>query len=760
MKTRFVTLNQDSVLRKFIKLSTVLLSLVVFGTISYAAELLDDLPEVRMLIRSDIPCGFRSADIYQTLDESIERFEERYQVRVQLSSIPSSIYEEKLLVALNSKLPPHVIWADAAAVPLLVRLGLIIPLQKKTEGDAEVLTDDTVEMPYDLFTYKNNLYGLALGYEGELLRNAYMITRGAEKDDSDAIALQLIEHLKLEIPLSGLPDLVIDRVEISHKKENRLATRKRERKSRYARATAFIKNLGEETAERTSVSFQFGRQQQSRDIRNLAVGKVRTVKFKFLMDEYLPEPLIVRVDPYDLIDEDNEQNNSVRETITDQLPWPGPVSFPPTPAIIGTPFVIESEAYTTSVRGMGPKVAFDGQNYLVVWARQTPLTQTGYNHELRAARIQPDGQILDPGGFVIASGPEKYDSFEVAFDGDNTFLVAWARNLLYFDPLAAPVSVIEGVRVTSSGLINQPSPILIDNSTAPAGSNRIGHSYPDVFFDGTDFQVVYRSDVQWTDDLIDITAAQSGIYMKSVAPLSGNVGVRQTLVTFGSNVVGFGSHQVAFSQEGKKGLLIFTGLTSHDSLTGDYAVWSRWFTLSGGLFLSTLEAVETSPAFHPYDNPVVAGVEPDFVAVWEAVWQPLVPPPLRVAELQSAQGMSLPGTVAGSVVPVARIIQACDDRFPRIAFNGSRFTVVDQHKHGCHTYLGAVGVDPDGTAGMYTYFDFGGEPDLVGHVDIAFGPVNGLVVFEHLNQPSTYNGPDSSEGIWGLFLNNGSTSPP
>jgi hypothetical protein len=75
---------------------------------------------------------------------------------------------------------------------------------------------------------------------------------------------------------------------------------------------------------------------------------------------------------------------------------------------------------------------------------------------------------------------------------------------------------------------------------------------------------------------------------------------------------------------------------------------------------------------------------------------------------------------------------------------------VYRHHNGCHSYVGAVRVTPDGVKGTTTFFK--NNHDLVTMVDVAFGTTNGLVVFDDFNPPSTYNGPDHSNSIYGQFI--------
>jgi hypothetical protein len=69
-----------------------------------------------------------------------------------------------------------------------------------------------------------------------------------------------------------------------------------------------------------------------------------------------------------------------------------------------------------------PRVASDGTNFLVVW------------HDLRnekdwdvyAARIAPDGKVLDPDGILVAGGDDNQCEPAVCFDGTN-FQLVWRQ---------------------------------------------------------------------------------------------------------------------------------------------------------------------------------------------------------------------------------------------------------------------------------------------------------------------------------------------
>ena len=171
-----------------------------------------------------------------------------------------------------------------------------------------------------------------------------------------------------------------------------------------------------------------------------------------------------------------------------------------------------------------PRVAWDGEAYLVVWAQ----SETNfYERDLYAARIAPDGAmemrprlvvedaftdgsylasngtvsviayvdsiangrivVLDQEGNtthdeVIASDAEYKRDFAIAA-GTSRFVVAWAENE-GFDPDS---DVVKAVTVTASGHVIG-TPAKIQNGDLPA-----------IATDGTYFQVVSRTSNSWID---------------------------------------------------------------------------------------------------------------------------------------------------------------------------------------------------------------------------------------------------------------------
>ena len=67
-----------------------------------------------------------------------------------------------------------------------------------------------------------------------------------------------------------------------------------------------------------------------------------------------------------------------------------------------------------------PGVAFDGTNYLVVWS-----DWRNYNYDAYATRVSTVGVVLDPGGIAVSTNAAEQYAPAVAFDGWN-YLVVWA----------------------------------------------------------------------------------------------------------------------------------------------------------------------------------------------------------------------------------------------------------------------------------------------------------------------------------------------
>lgn len=132
-----------------------------------------------------------------------------------------------------------------------------------------------------------------------------------------------------------------------------------------------------------------------------------------------------------------------------------------------------------------PQVAFDGANYLVVWENEHGVWPN-VDMDIYGTRVSPAGTVINPAGIVICSAPNDQGSPHLAFDGRN-YLVVWADGR---NPTSDPyVLDIFGTRVSTNGAVLDGPP-----STGGIVINTLPAEYkndPRVCFDGQDFLVTW-----------------------------------------------------------------------------------------------------------------------------------------------------------------------------------------------------------------------------------------------------------------------------
>lgn len=144
----------------------------------------------------------------------------------------------------------------------------------------------------------------------------------------------------------------------------------------------------------------------------------------------------------------------------------------------------------------GPSLSFDGQNFLVVWAKYQFGTSEG--SDLYGARVSPGGEAL--GEFLVVGAPRYQLSPQVVFDGVN-HLVVWehSQSLSYVD------ADIYGTRVTPAGAVISPEGFPISSATNYQGA-------PHLAFDGTNSLVIWLDQRNYEPDYyhFDIYGARVG----------------------------------------------------------------------------------------------------------------------------------------------------------------------------------------------------------------------------------------------------------
>ncbi|MEO0081999.1 MAG: hypothetical protein ABIL25_06885, partial [candidate division WOR-3 bacterium] len=121
-----------------------------------------------------------------------------------------------------------------------------------------------------------------------------------------------------------------------------------------------------------------------------------------------------------------------------------------------------------------PALAFDGRDFLVVWADD----RSGGDDDIYGARVSSGGTIIDPQGIPISTAAYDQLSPALAFGGAN-FLVVWQDNR------GGGGYDIYGARVSSGGNV-------LDPQGFPVSTAAELQEFPVLAFDGANFLVVWQ----------------------------------------------------------------------------------------------------------------------------------------------------------------------------------------------------------------------------------------------------------------------------
>ncbi|MFO7674982.1 MAG: hypothetical protein R6X12_01490 [bacterium] len=124
-----------------------------------------------------------------------------------------------------------------------------------------------------------------------------------------------------------------------------------------------------------------------------------------------------------------------------------------------------------------PSLAFDGENYLVVWQEDRDV---GTGEDIRGMRVSGSGGLLDSVPLLISAAAAEQGYADVAW-GDSCYLVVW-RDLRVSGGYG---SEIFGTRVTRDGDVLDGNGIWLSPGTS------VGEHGPAVAFDGTYFYVAW-----------------------------------------------------------------------------------------------------------------------------------------------------------------------------------------------------------------------------------------------------------------------------
>jgi hypothetical protein len=298
-----------------------------------------------------------------------------------------------------------------------------------------------------------------------------------------------------------------------------------------------------------------------------------------------------------------------------------------------------------------PSVAFDGNNYMVVWTERRTSVD---NFDVFAQRLTPEGLKLDGDGIRVARGRGKQVAARIVYNGTN-FVVVWQ------DQRSGDYDVYAS-RVTSSGTVLDPQGLRI--------SNDVGQ------------------------DEVDPTAAASGhgtvfIAWSSEAPTGTQWDIRGTRFAYGAAVgpevavsaaPGY-EFSPAVASDGN-GFFV-TWAQNADGTLGNTDIGSARVSAAGVVSAST----PVSGAVGDQTTPAIAYDGTRYLVAWAdrratTHWA-----------IYASRVTKFGAVVDASGIPVA--MDAADDEFPVVSANGA-FLVAWQRHPCCTTDIRGARVDGAG----------------------------------------------------------------
>ena len=140
-----------------------------------------------------------------------------------------------------------------------------------------------------------------------------------------------------------------------------------------------------------------------------------------------------------------------------------------------------------------PTVAFNGTHYLVVWQERD--YRASNNENIVGRRVSRNGALLDSRPFLISSALGDQMRPVVASDGTD-FLVVWEDG-------RASATDIYGTRVLANGTVSTPAGVAYCTATGE-------QSYPSLAFMGTQYLVAWEDDRSGSSDVYAVRVARTG----------------------------------------------------------------------------------------------------------------------------------------------------------------------------------------------------------------------------------------------------------
>lgn len=345
-----------------------------------------------------------------------------------------------------------------------------------------------------------------------------------------------------------------------------------------------------------------------------------------------------------------------------------------------------------------PAIAFDGNNYLVVWQDH----RRGY-YNIFGARVTPNGQVLEPDGIHLSLVPSTQAAPSVAFDGDN-YLVVWQDNRNY----QTSNSDIYGTRVTPTGQVLDSIAIPITTKSGTQGS-------PSVAFGNNNYFVVWQDNCNsYTQyDIYGTQVSKNGhIFENPNIPISIATGNQES-----PSIIFYDTMYLVVWEDRRNGI--------ESDIYGARVLQNGQMLDTTGIFISTAPNTGFS-----WWSPSVANDGNSYLVVWQGDWDNTDIYGARIS--QNGQLLDTNGILISNV--------ANFQLAPSVAFDGSNYLVVWEdgrfYNNSCDIYgarvdqFGSI-LDPNSIA-ISTRENFQLAPV------VCFDGFNFLVVWYDVNDNDIY----------------------
>jgi hypothetical protein len=319
--------------------------------------------------------------------------------------------------------------------------------------------------------------------------------------------------------------------------------------------------------------------------------------------------------------------------------------------------VVEPEPFLISSapsRQGAPSVAFNGTNFLVAWEDM----RGAQRYDVYAARVSPQGALLDPDGIPVAAAASDQRDPSVASDGDG-FLVAWHHERNSADDAIPPSHDIHAARIDSNGVVLDPGALTV--SSASGAQTR-----PSVAFDGTNYLVAWEDKRAGNLDVYAARVNTIGVVLDA-----GGIPVTTGPAREGAPSVSYGDGQYLVAW--------------HDSRDADYtsAIFGARVTPLGAVVDAAGFRISDVP--NPQVRPRAAFGGGQFLVAWTDT------------SIGSFETYGARISLAAAVGPSFLIATGNNDQHdPRIAFDGEHFFVAWQDERwqsGADVYASRVTAD-------------------------------------------------------------------